>query len=136
MGTARSAEGEGKHRWIVEDRHHKERAEPVVGRLHRLDYRDQQIMHGTNVTTSGLATLAPQVQFLDLGSGPGRASQESQARCHARIMREAADSDRTAHFLPAQTIDQLYEHLLKGDAMQRITGLGVAHCGQICVVTS
>ena len=44
-------------------------------------------------------------------------------------MREAADSDRTSHLLPAQAIDQCCKHLLKGDAVQRITGLGLAHFG-------
>jgi hypothetical protein len=42
-------------------------------------------------------------------------------------MREATDGDRAAHVLPAQALDQFDEHALKGDAMQRIAGLGLAH---------
>ncbi len=34
-----------------------------------------------------------------------------------------------SHLLPAQAIDKFNEHPLKGDAVQRITGLGLAHCG-------
>ena len=44
-------------------------------------------------------------------------------------MGEAANSYRTPHGLPAQTIDQLDEHLLKSDAVQWIIWLVLTHCG-------
>jgi hypothetical protein len=67
-----------------------------------------------------------EVHRLHLLARPRRAAQEAEAGGDARVGGEAADADAAAHGLPPEVVDQLGEHALQRDAVQRIA----AACGR------
>ena len=69
----------------------------------------------------------PQIQGLDLFSGPWRFAQELEARFDTGILVEAVDRDQAAQPFPAEVIHQPGEDHLQGDAVQRVFGAHRPH---------
>ena len=64
---------------------------------------------------------------LDLLPRPRRAAQELQARRDARVLLEAADVDFLAERRPAVVRNQIGQHALECDAVQRVLRLDAIH---------
>lgn len=73
---------------------------------------------------AALLSQHEQIQAFDLFPCPRGFAQELEARCNARLVREAAHGDALAQFEPAEIVGQVGHHAFKGDAMQRIAWLG------------
>src|SRR5215211_3157583 len=67
------------------------------------------------------------IQRLHLRPRPRRPPQELERRADARVVREAADRDALAEAAPAVALDEVLEHGLERDAVQRVGAAGRVH---------
>jgi hypothetical protein len=74
-------------------------------------------------SSAASGAIEAQKQRLDLFSRPRKSAQESQARPHARLVRETPDRYAAPQLLPAVVRVQPFEQILQRDAMQRIPGM-------------
>lgn len=67
------------------------------------------------------------IQRFDAFPRPGRAAQEFEAGCNARVVGEAADVDDLSQRGPTVVVDQIGEDHFQRHAVERIVGLRCIH---------
>lgn len=63
------------------------------------------------------------VQYFDFVARPRRFAEEGKRAFHARIVFEAVDANPPRKLVPSVFVDQLFEHHLERDAVQRVVGM-------------
>lgn len=75
-------------------------------------------------------THRPKIEALDLGPRPGGLAQELETRIDARIEKETADFNLLRQPGPAVLLDEVREHRLERDPVQRVVGFWLRHRGR------
>ena len=86
------------------------------------------------VNASNLATI--EIERFHFLACPGGAPQEFEAGSNAGVMRKTADIDFSSQRIPAMATNQLVEHFLERDAVQRIVRLGRIHWLAVRILSS